>query len=375
MEYRINQKTSDQLSIIGLGTGHICVGSSIPEVEKRAVDTMHLAYEHGVNFVDLATGRSLTFSCCATAFSSVRKDIRYQIHFGACYDPQKLNSTSYSRLTNLDAVKQSVEWQLDQLKTDYIDYGMIHCLDEAKDWQAYQDGGVLDYLLDMKKQGVVRHIGLSSHTPALANKVLDTGLMELLMFSINPSYDYHHGDYPNGTAGERMDLYRRCEAEGVGITVMKPFSGGQLLDAEKSPFGQAITKYQCIQYALDKPGVLTVLPGVRNSQEMEEILGFLEASPEERDYSVLGTFVPRDAVGACVYCNHCQPCPMGLDVGLINKYYDLALAGDYMAADHYAKLDKKASGCTGCGHCDRQCPFHVNQSGRMKEISIYFKSN
>ena len=75
----------------------------------------------------------------------------------------------------------------------------------------------------------------------------------------------------------------------------------------------------------------------------------------------------------CVYCNHCQPCPAGLNVGLINKYYDLALAGDAMAADHYAKLDKKASDCTGCGHCDRRCPFHVAQSGRMKEISRYFE--
>lgn len=374
MEYRINQKTGDRISVIGLGTGHICAGSTVLKMEKQAVDAMCFAYEHGVNLVDLATGRSLTFSCCATAFSSVRKEIRYQIHFGACYDPEKLDSASYGWSTNLDKVKRSVEWQLEQLKTDYIDYGMIHCLDEAKDWKDYQDGGILDYLLDMKKQGVVRHIGLSSHTPALANQVLDTGLVELLMFSINPSYDYHHGEYPNGTAGERMDLYRRCEVEGIGITVMKPFSGGQLIDIKKSPFSQALTKYQCIQYALDKPGVLTVLPGIRNRHDMEELLGFLNAVPEERDYSELGTFTPLDAAGACVYCNHCQPCPAGLNVGLINKYYDLALAGDTMAADHYAKLNKKASDCTGCGHCDRRCPFHVIQSSRMREIYAYFQT-
>ena len=86
----------------------------------------------------------------------------------------------------------------------------------------------------------------------------------MMMFSINPSYDYQHGEYANGSATERMALYRRCEAEGVGISVMKAFAGGQLLDARTSPFGQALTEYQCIQYALDKPGVLTVLPGVRD---------------------------------------------------------------------------------------------------------------
>ena len=89
---------------------------------------------------------------------------------------------------------------------------------------------MLDYLLEMKKAGVVRHIGLSSHTPELAQRILDTGLVEQLMFSINPAYDYQHGEYAIGSAGERMDLYRRCEAEGIGISVMKPYSGGQLLD-------------------------------------------------------------------------------------------------------------------------------------------------
>ena len=73
-----------------------------------------------------------------------------------------------------------------------------------------------------------------------------------------------------------------------------------------------------------------------------------------------------------MYCNHCQPCPAGLDVGLINKYYDLALAGDALAKDHYANLGKTASQCVACGHCDSRCPFHVAQSSRMKEISAYF---
>ena len=169
-----------------------------------------------------------------------------------------------------------------------------------------------------------------------------------------------------------MDLYRRCEAEGVGISVMKPFSAGQLLDDKTSPFGRALTKVQCIQYALDRPGVLTVLPGIRNLQDMKEALAWLDAPAEERDYAVLGTFTPRDAAGACVYCNHCAPCPAGLNIGLINKYYDLAKIGDAMAADHYKKLEKHASDCAACGHCDGRCPFHVEQSKRMGEIAAYF---
>lgn len=221
---------------------------------------------------------------------------------------------------------------------------------------------------------MVKHLGLSTHTPALADLVLDTGLVDQLMFSINPGYDYQHGEYANGSANERLALYRRCEAEGVGISVMKPFSGGQLLDEKTSPFGKALTRYQCIQYALDKPAVLTVLPGIRSVEDVKALLGFFEASDEERDYSVLGRYTPRDAAGVCVYCNHCQPCPAGLNVGLINKYYDLARAGDSMAAEHYRELEHHAGECIRCGHCEARCPFHVKQIARMEEIDRFFRS-
>lgn len=362
MEYRINKKTGDRISVIGLGTSYI---SEIPE--KEAVEALRLAHENGINYADLATAGAKTFSYYGTALGDCRRDMYYQVHFGANYE-----TGEYGWTTDLDTVKRQVDWMLQKLGTDYVDYGFIHCLDEESDWRAYQENGVLDYLLDMKKKGVVKHLGLSTHTPGLADLVLDSGLLDQLMFSINPGYDYHHGDYANGSSSERMSLYRRCEAEGVGISVMKPFSGGQLLDERTSPFGRALTRYQCIQYALDKPGVLTVLPGIRGREDVRELLGFFEAGPEERDYSVLGTFTPKDAEGSCVYCNHCQPCPMGLNVGLINKYYDLAAAGDAMAADHYGKLEKHASDCIQCGHCDSRCPFHVDQSGRMKKIAGYF---
>ena len=362
MEYRIHPKTGARVSVIGIGTGPIHEAT-----EREAAAALTYAYEQGVNYLDFATAGAGTFPYVGAVLGPVRKDLFYQVHFGANYE-----SGEYGWTTDLDTIKRQVDWQLKELKTDYIDFGMIHCLDEARDWKQYQKNGVLDYLLELKRAGVVRHIGLSSHTPELAQMVLDTGLAEQLMFSINPAYDYQQGEYAIGSASERMDLYRRCEAEGIGISVMKPFSAGQLLDGRTSPFGRALTKVQCIQYALDKPGVLTVLPGIRGLQDMKEALAWLDASPEERDYAVLGTFAPGDAAGACVYCNHCQPCPAGLNIGLINKYYDLAKIGDAMAADHYGKLEKHASDCVGCGHCDRRCPFHVAQSDRMRDIAAYF---
>ena len=362
MEYRKLPRGGENISILGLGTSSIGMAG-----EKEIEAAMAAALEAGINFFDMASADAAPFPAYGKAIAGMREKLYFQIHFGANYQGGK-----YSWTTNLDTIKRSIDWQLSALGTDYIDFGFLHCIDEESDLDMVLKDGVLEYIQKLKKGGTVRHIGLSSHTPRLVNRVLDMGVIDLVMFSINPGYDYRHGDYAIGSVEERAALYRRCEAEGVGISVMKAFSGGQLLNPRTSPFGNALTEYQCIQYALDKPGVLTVLPGIRNCEDLRRILGFLNAAAEEKDYSVLGSFAPQDAAGKCVYCNHCQPCPAGLDVGLINKYYDLARAGDQLARSHYDKLEKKAGGCVGCGHCDNRCPFHGAKSDRMAEIHAYF---
>ena len=86
----------------------------------------------------------------------------------------------------------------------------------------------------------------------------------------------------------------------------------------------------------------------------------------------LGSLSPVSREGRCVYCNHCQPCPEGIQIGMVNKYYDLARQGDELARDHYMTLDAHASDCIRCGHCDIRCPFGVHQSERMQEIAEYF---
>lgn len=363
MEYRKLPRGEERISILGLGTSSIQAAS-----EKEIEETVVSALDRGVNFFDMASAEAKPFAAYGRALKGRRKEAYLQIHFGANYE-----TGTYGWTTNLDTIKRSIDWQLKTLQTDYMDFGFIHCIDEESDLRKVSESGVLDLIQDMKAQGIVRHIGLSSHTPRLAGQVLDLKIIDLLMFSINPGYDYRHGTYAIGSVNERLDLYRRCEKEKVGISVMKAFSGGQLLNAKNSPFKKALTEYQCIQYALDKPGVLTVLPGVRGKDDLDRILGFCEAQDIEKDYSVIGTFAPHDAEGVCVYCNHCQPCPKGIDVALMNKYYDLSRAGDELARNHYAKLEKKAGECINCGHCNSRCPFKVDQMKRMYEISRYFK--
>lgn len=192
----------------------------------------------------MAAEHATVFPAYGKALEGCRKKAMLQVHFGADY-----TTGAYGWTTNLDKVKRSINWQLKNLKTDYIDFGFIHCLDEEADLNTYEKGGVLAYLMDMKSKGVVKHIGLSTHAPALADKVPDKNI----------------------------------------------------LDAKKSPFHQALTTAQCIQYALDKPGVVTVLGGPGNVAELKEILAYFDRTDEERDYSAISAMTPDESMGKCVY--------------------------------------------------------------------------
>ncbi len=365
MEYRQLPHGTDRekFGVLGLGMGGI---QHTPPDQIEAI--ISKAIDHGINFFDLCAGGAV-YEPFGRAIRGRREQVFLQVHFGAVYD----ENGEYGWCRDFETIKRTFAWELETLGTDYADFGFLHCVDEEADFEKLQQIGLVDYLKELKSKGILRHIGFSSHTPSVANRILDTGLIDMMMFSINPAYDFEKGDeYGIGSAKERMALFRRCEKEGVGISVMKPFFAGQLLTPEHSPFGVALSHCQCLQYAIDRPGVLVAVPGVQTMAQLDTLLGFLEASEEEKDYSVIGSFTADTVAGICVYCNHCQPCPAGIDIGLVNKYYDLALAGDSIAANHYDKLSVTAQACLQCGHCDSRCPFQVAQSDRMGAIGAYF---
>lgn len=364
IEYRQLPKGTEKLSSLGLGMGGI-QNSSPEEIEQ----VVRLAVQNGINFFDLCAGGASVYEPFGKAIAEQRNKVYFQLHFGAVYN----QNGEYGWSRDPDEIKRVFAWELSKLGTDYVDFGFLHCVDEQSDWDDIVSGGILDYVVSLKRSGVVRHIGFSSHTPSVANTVLDTGLVDMMMFSVNPAYDLECGDeYGIGTTNERAELFRRCQAQGVGISVMKPFHGGMLLSAKTSPFRVALTKNQCLQYVLDRPAVLSAVPGVRNLADLQQLLTFAQSTPSQNDYGEIAKFTPQSAVGNCVYCNHCQPCPAGIDIGLANKYYDLSLAGDKMAFDHYDKLVVKADACLGCGHCNARCPFKVDQQGKMRLIAQYF---
>ena len=261
MEYRKLPHGNEQISVLGLGMGGIQNAAS---EEIQAV--IEKAIENGINFFDLCAGGQSVYEPFGRAIKGKREKVYFQLHFGAVY--KKSGEYGWSR--DLDTIKNTFEWELKALNTNYIDFGFLHCVDEENDFEDLKKNGILDYIKSLKDRKIVKHIGFSSHTPSVDNKLLDTKIMDMMMFSINPSYYLECGDeLCIGTTNERAELFRRCEKEGVGISVMKPFHGGQLLEDNTSPFHKALTRNQCIQYCLDHPAILTVVPGVRGIDDLD----------------------------------------------------------------------------------------------------------
>ena len=92
----------------------------------------------------------------------------------------------------------------------------------------------------------------------------------------------------------------------------------------------------------------------------------------EKDYSFIGALAYKNMEGACLYCDHCQPCPQQIEIGTVNKYLVLGKSGDTLAIGHYMKLEHHAEDCIACGVCEQRCPFHANVIERMQEAKTFF---
>ena len=158
---------------------------------------------------------------------------------------------------------------------------------------------------------------------------------------------------------------------------MKAFGGGELL-TKYSPAGMAMTPIQCIHYALTRPGVATVMSGVRTMQNLADSLRYEIASEEERDYATVFSQFPKISwAGHCMYCGHCAPCPKKIDVATVTKYLNLSKAQGEVpetVREHYDVLGAKASDCIQCGACETRCPFQVPIMENMRKAKEIFGS-
>jgi len=380
MNYRTLGKTGLKVSEIGVG-GEWLERHNAEEVKA----VMDACYAEGINIVDCFMSEPNVRTNIGNAIKEHRDKWIVQGHIGSAW-----RDGQYVRTRDMEEVKAAFADLLARFKTDYIDLGMIHFVDKLDDWKTVLENGFMDYMLELKKSGAIRHIGLSTHNTTIARLAVEHGAVEVILFSLNPAYDllppteniddFFAPQYDPSLRGidpERDELYKLCEREGVAITVMKGLGGGRLLDAQRSPFGVALTPIQCLHYALTRPAVSSVLVGFDNVSQIPASLAYESASEEEKDYATVLSTAPRHAFrGQCTYCGHCKPCPVDIDIAMVNKLYDLATMQDGVPAsvsEHYHGLSAHASDCLACGACESRCPFEVPIIERMKSAAQLFE--
>lgn len=383
MEYRYVGNTGIEASVIGLGSEHLFdkPRAFVEEVISAAVD-------RGINIMDLFMPGESVRTNIGHALRGRREKMSIQ---GAIGSVDLREQFDISR--DLEECKRYFEDLLRFLQTDYIDFGMLFFMDTHEAIDAMIDNGIVEYAQRLKREGRVRAIGASTHNPETARRLVEEGLVEMLMFSINPAFDMMPGNAnietmlgdrftSNVTAidPKRADLYRLCQSKGVGITVMKSLGAGKLLSADHTPFAKQLTVVQCIHYALTRPAVASALVGYDSVEEVEAAVAYLDASDAERDYTEAVASFQEDGrggfEGSCVYCNHCLPCPANIDIAAVNKYLDIALLNEQnippSVRQHYRSLGAHASDCVACGNCEQRCPFSVNVMERMKQAAALF---
>ncbi len=374
MEYRTFGRTGLEVSTISLGTEYLI---NLPQ--EHVTGVIAEAVDRGVNYFDLFYSQAQFREVMGAAFAGRRDQALLACHLGVVeVDGQ------HSKTRDM-AVSEAVfhDW-LRLLRTDHADVLFVHNIDAQEDYD-WAMSRLLPQAQALRDQGKARFIGFSGHTVSTSLQAVETGEIDVLMFPVNLTGHAVPG---------RRELFRACADRDVALVAMKPFAGGRLLRPETSVVVKnhhrgggiagddryelteksAITPVQCLAYVLAQAGVSNIVPGCQSVEELEASLAVLEAGPEERDFAPILPSVSQYVTGECVYCNHCQPCPSHIDVGLTLRLLDEVQGRPTAAqATAYGQLPAPASDCIECGVCTERCPFGVETMDRIGEAARVFE--
>ena len=179
MNYRKILRCGFEVSEIGLGCEHL------EKKDKALVDeVVGAAMEGGINILDVFMPQPEVRTLIGNAIRDVRQKVFLQGHIGAT-----LEDGQYKRTRDVAKCDEFVQDFLKRYHTDRIDIGMIHFVDNLEDWHTVETQGILEYALKLKQKGIIRAIGMSSHEPHTALTAVQSGYIDVLMFSLNPSFD------------------------------------------------------------------------------------------------------------------------------------------------------------------------------------------
>lgn len=383
---RKNRRNGDDVSLLAFGCMRFpLIERGKPEInEELSIEMIDYAYKRGVNYFDTAWiyHEGLSERFIGKALKKYPRESFYIV--------DKLPTWL---IDSLDKAKEVFQEQLDRCGVEYFDYYLLHSLGNPSVYEkVYEELGVLQYLLEEKKQGRIRQLGFSFH--GHRNNFpyfLDKHDWDFVMIQAN----YYDWDI------DAKHLYEEIEKRNMQCMIMEPLRGGMLANLnpgarrilERADSNRSIASW-ALQYIASKPNVLTVLSGMSHLDHVKDNLrtlsNFTPMTDQEHKtvQQALAEFRRLSPI-PCTECRYCVPCPAGIEIpGIFGIYNQCVSQSNVPDINNPADPDFKekrrvflgsfdskiparqqAHRCIECGQCEETCPQSIQIIQRLKEIA------
>ena len=389
------QLDGDTVSLLGMGCMRFPRSSGSGRqapIDQDQVNAMFdYALAHGINYFDTAPAYGGSEIATGIALKRYPRN--------TYYIATKLSNHS-ERNPTMESAKQMFERSLENLQTDYVDYMLLHNLGSYDQFiRRFIDNGALDYLIEQRKAGKIRHLGFSYHGDnENFRRIIDSDFYKWEFVQIQMNYlDWKSMN--GSTTTDAKTLYTILEERGIPATVMEPVRGGSLAnvsDAMKaklaeirsdlSPAGMALS------FVSTYPDILSTLSGMSNMEQLQENVATFTDFKEFSEAETTAILKLADLYNSskhipCTACRYCMPCPRGVEIPSVFGVYN-ALSDELMLPDPKNKKDKEykekrktflkryatlakdtdASACVACNACLPKCPQRIRIPDQMRRI-------
>lgn len=370
---RKNQKNGDELSVLGFGCMRFPMkGTAIDE--ERSIAMIRSSIENGMNYFDTAyfyhNGKSETL-----LGNALLDGYRERVKVATKLPP--------FMVSKLDGAKKILETQLNRLKTDYIDYYLLHMLTDKAGFERMKTMGVIDWMEGLKQAGVIRNIGFSFHG---GKKDFEEIITAYPWDFCQIQYNYLDENNQAGKSGLKL-----AHSLGIPVIIMEPLRGGKLVNNLPKEVLQAFDGYDkkrsaaewALRWLWNQPEVNVVLSGMSDETQIEENIRIASDAKENslsedelKVFDKVKAIMLEKTKIPCTGCGYCMPCPSGVNIpGCFSAYNNKYLLKDKRARWKYmqtlgimSKEPAFASRCMECGKCELHCPQHIMIRNELKSV-------